>query len=239
MKAILRYFAIRTLSEQIDTHKKGFSQNRFVKDSLARYNFVVDYVKSKTVLDIACGEGYGSSLLSKTAKNVTGVDIAHEIIKNAKEKYQLKSNIKFVFSDAVDFLTKTNKKFDVIISFETVEHVKNYMQFIELLRKCLKCGGTLVLSTPNKRFSDLFFGGTFNQYHLKEFYTKELENILTKVFHSKPEIYRQRSVSRKHMILSAVKSFIFNEDSIIVKNNPSISGLDNIYVIKKQILVQS
>ncbi|MBI2613218.1 MAG: methyltransferase domain-containing protein [Candidatus Levybacteria bacterium] len=234
MKALLRYFAVKTLSEQVDPHKKDFFQKRLVKDSLARYNFASRYIKNKTVLDIACGEGYGSFLLSKKAKNVTGVDVADEIIKNAVEKYQLNGNIKFVSSDAVDFLAKTNKKFDVIISFETVEHVKNYMQFIELLKKCLKPGGTLVLSTPNKRFSDLFFGGTFNRYHLKEFYTREVGNILTKSFHSKPEIYRQRSVSKKHMILSAVKSFIFNEKSTIVKNNSYISGLDNIYVIKSK-----
>ena len=45
MKAILRYFAIKALSEQVSSDKKGFFQNRFVKDSLARYNFASDYVK--------------------------------------------------------------------------------------------------------------------------------------------------------------------------------------------------
>src|SRR3990170_3353511 len=120
MKALLRYFAAKTLSEQVDPHKKGFFQNRFVEDSLGRYKFASRYIKNKTVLDIACGEGYGSHLLSRTAHKVVGVDVASDVVKHAIKKYCPSDNthIEFVCADAISFLVKTNRKFDVIISFE-------------------------------------------------------------------------------------------------------------------------
>ena len=56
-------------------------------EHIHRYKFALNYVKSKKILDIACGEGYGSNILSSEAEKVLGIDISSESINYAKNKY--------------------------------------------------------------------------------------------------------------------------------------------------------
>ncbi len=192
-------------------------------------------MKGKKVLDIACGEGYGSKLLAKKATRVTGVDNESRAIQVAKTKYGLKNrrkNTTFVCSDAIDFLSNSTDQFDVIVSFETVEHVKEYKKFLKLMHQCLKPGGILLLSTPNKKFFDVFFGGTYNPFHLKEFYTNELALLLKRIFRTEPQVYRQGEVLRRLFILSTLSRFFWNK-SLIAKAAPHTTGMGNLYVVVK------
>lgn len=235
MRKLLRYFASRKMTECMDPQQTGFLERRMFADHVQRYEFASNITRNKSitrnkrVLDIACGEGYGTHILSKNTGNVTAVDMSKEL---EKRKYN-KKKIKFVCSDAIVFLRKNKKKFDVIVSFETVEHLKEYEKFIHLLHKNLKRGGLLVISTPNKFFTDAFYGGNFNPYHVKEFYTEELYNIIFKIFKNKPDIFVQRPANKNHAVLSTIYSFIVNEKPDIKKDNGSIVGVDNIYVVRK------
>jgi len=114
---------------------------------LKRYQFASGFVqKEDTVIDIACGTGYGTKILGKKAKNVYGVDISQIAIDYAKKKYQLK-NISYILSNFWDFDIKAN----IIVSFETLEHIPNETGIIAIFNKLLDLSDKYVIaSVPYK-----------------------------------------------------------------------------------------
>ncbi|MCD4813444.1 glycosyltransferase [bacterium] len=143
-----------------------------------RYLFSTQFIAGKKVLDCACGEGYGSFLLSQYAHSVIGIDISHEAIAYAQEKYPQK-NLEFKTGSVAAIPLKTDHTFDVVISFETIEHVSGEVQhaFLKEVKRLLKPGGLFLVSTPNKKvYSDdpLYK----NEYHLREFYPDEFKTFL-------------------------------------------------------------
>ena len=147
---------------------------------LHRYLIASKFVKNKIVLDIACGEGYGTFILSKKAKKIWGADIDKNTIEQARKKYQNKK-INFIQANATDLPFEKNF-FDVIVSFETIEHLskENGIKFLTQIKKTLKKGGTLILSTPNKERT--LFSSYKNVFHLYEYYQDELVDMLKKYF---------------------------------------------------------
>ncbi|MCW7536287.1 methyltransferase domain-containing protein [Aquabacterium sp. A7-Y] len=115
-----------------------------------RYAVAAEACKGKKVLDIACGEGYGSKLLSQWgASTVTGVDVSVEAIA-AANKYFSGENVRYLRTDGTDLLSILGQeRFDVIVSLETIEHVPDAKMFLETLRALLAPGGTLIVSCPN------------------------------------------------------------------------------------------
>lgn len=123
-------------------------------------------VQKRHVLDIACGEGLGSIMLSRAgAASVTGVDINAAAIDAARARRRSADRIDFVCADAVDYLENVGRGFDVIASVETIEHLPDPQRFLELCRSRLNPGGTLLVSCPNDRF---YYGAgrSLNRYHL-------------------------------------------------------------------------
>lgn len=111
-----------------------------------RYETAARYVQGKRVLDIACGTGYGSQMLGlRGASTVVGVDRSQETVEYAKNNYQT-PNVEFVCADAEQF--EWQEQFDVIVSFETIEHLHYPIKFIERLRNLLVPGGDLIVSVP-------------------------------------------------------------------------------------------
>src|SRR5690242_14088156 len=88
-------------------------------EHLHRYAIAKEYVKDKLVLDLACGEGYGSNLLAQDARRITGADISASTIESAKLKYQ-KPNLDFIQCPAHQ-LPFADNSFEVVVSFETLE----------------------------------------------------------------------------------------------------------------------
>ena len=154
-----------------------------------RYRLAAQLVKGKKVLDAACGEGYGSSLLAEEAEEVTGLDIDKEAVENANHKY---GNKKLSYlKGSIEELPFEDHTFDVVVSFETIEHVGEEIQkkFLEEICRVLKPEGTLIMSTPNKAvYTDLVEGE--NPFHVKEFYVKEFQEFLGSRF-SHMEYYCQ------------------------------------------------
>ncbi len=143
-------------------------------EHLHRYYAATSLVSNKDVLDLACGEGYGSVLLAKHAANVTGADIDHETIAWANQKYTPSyKNLQFRQASATS-IPFANHSFDVVISFETIEHLDEDMQqqFMAEIKRVLRLGGLLVMSTPDKKnYTDRY--QHHNTFHLKEFYRQE------------------------------------------------------------------
>lgn len=167
-------------------------ETNIYKEHAARYNFASKYIKSKKVLDIACGSGYGCEiLLENGAKYVVGSDISEETINYAKKNYQ-KKNIEFIINDIkkLDFL---DEEFDCIVSFETLEHVKEQDAVITELKRVLKKGGMLIISTPNleSRTND---EEDINRFHKKELTVEEFKEMIRKKF-PKYELFSQRLIT--------------------------------------------
>ena len=142
-----------------------------------RYQFARQLIKGKTVLDAACGEGYGSSLLSQAASHVTGLDLDKGAVERASRKY---GSEKLSFrAGSIEKLPFEDQSFDAVVSYETIEHVDGEIQkqFLSEIRRVLKPDGLLIMSTPNKAvYTDLVKGQ--NQFHVKEFYVKEYQDFL-------------------------------------------------------------
>lgn len=146
-----------------------------------RYIFAIEWVNGKIVLDAACGEGYGSNILSGYAKTVIGLDLDDNTIKNAEEKYA-SDNLSFI-QGSIENLPFENNMFDVVVSFETVEHVDDEIQkkFLTEIKRVLKPDGLLIMSTPNKKiYTDLVSGE--NLFHKKEFYYQEYKDYIKREF---------------------------------------------------------
>ena len=122
-----------------------------------RYLSVARLCKDKVVLDIASGEGYGSHILAGRAARVFGVDINPELTAHAAQKYP-DSNLTFQ-TGSVENIPLPDHSVDIVVSFETIEHIDGNMQrkFLSEAKRVLREGGMLVMSTPDrKNYSDRY-----------------------------------------------------------------------------------
>lgn len=139
---------------------------------IRHYETAARFVNGKRVLDIACGTGYGSRMLRLAgASTVVGVDVSAEAVRYAEQRYQT-PGVEFVCSDAQQF--KSSEQFDVIVSFETIEHLRHPDKFLENIRSLLVPNGSFLLSVP--------LGETrhFDAYHLHIFSQKQIFALLKK-----------------------------------------------------------
>lgn len=155
-------------------------------EHLVRYKAAQNIVKGKTVLDVACGSGYGTKLLAKTSKNVIGIDIDKDTIEFAKKNYGAK-NIDYLVGDCTD-MPLEDASFDAVVTFETIEHIKDYNKFIKEIKRVLKPDGLVIISTPN---SLEFTPG--NHFHLHEFKYQELIDILKQDFNNIDSYFQSTS----------------------------------------------
>ncbi|MFG6157358.1 glycoside hydrolase family 99-like domain-containing protein [Halomonas sp. 1390] len=150
-----------------------------VAEHYHRYLFARQHVEGKRVLDIACGEGYGSHLLAGAAQQVIGVDISEDAVAHATEHYR-RDNLEYRQGDCAA-IPLADASVDVVVSFETIEHHDQHETMLSEIKRVLVPGGLLVISSPDKReYSDR--PGYANPYHVKELYRDEFEALLTHHF---------------------------------------------------------
>lgn len=182
-----------------------------------RYMYVLgDAIESK-VLDCACGIGWGSYLIACAgAKKVISIDLSNSAIKSAK-KYYDHENIQYVKGDI--FKLKFKNKFDLITSFETIEHLENPQKFLTILKGYSNKNTILYLSTPN--------GKVFkskekpeNPYHVNEYTKDELIEIITNAGWIIKEYLGQYPINKNDKVkIQEYKSFIkrFWKDKKMIK----------------------
>jgi len=149
-----------------------------VAEHLHRYALTLKYVKGKNVLDIASGEGYGSKLIAGTAQKVIGVDVSEDAIQHARSFYE-QDNLDFICGSVVNIPVETGSV-DVVVSFETIEHVEDQLTMLQEIKRVLKKDGLLIISSPereNYRKVD-----PDNPYHVKELSGEEFRELLSKYF---------------------------------------------------------
>jgi len=98
-------------------------------EHLHRYLFATQFVKNKVVLDLGCGEGYGSYILSKVAKRVLGIDIDEKSIKHASSRY-IRENLEFLQGSATEIPIDGEEIFDVVVCFEVLEYISEHEKML-------------------------------------------------------------------------------------------------------------
>lgn len=163
-----------------------------------RYALAKSWCANKRTLDAACGEGYGSALLAQSAESVEGVDISELAITHARQRYGGLGHVRFQVADCIQ-LPFADDEFDRVVSFETLEHLDTHDELMAEFRRVLKPDGFLILSSPDKAsYSDL--QNTVNEFHVKELYRDELENLIQRYFPA------SRLLGQKLMFHSAIWS---------------------------------
>ena len=177
------------------------------QEHINRYFFALRYVTNRVVCDVACGTGYGTKLISKMANLVIGVDISREALTYAKKHYGKEYNIEFVLSDACN-LPFRDKAFDTTVSFETIEHLVCYKDFLKETKRILKMDGKLIISTPNRQISSPNQEEPYNPFHVKEFDTEEFSQLLS-IFFTNLQFYGQCYYTIKDWLLR----FLYNHSN--------------------------
>ncbi|GIX32860.1 MAG: hypothetical protein KatS3mg125_0816 [Lysobacterales bacterium] len=145
-----------------------------------RYAFASVFARGKRVLDAACGEGYGAALLARQAASVVGVDLCADTIAHARRRYQGFPNLCFLRADVTD-LPEGLGRFDLIVSFETLEHVAEQERMLAGLARLLAEDGLVLISSPERRvYSEK--SGYRNPFHHRELTREELEALLRRYF---------------------------------------------------------
>lgn len=161
-------------------------------EHLHRYAIAASRVSNKKVLDIACGEGYGSNILARYASHVTGVDSNAAVISQASKKYNQK-NLTFLTGTA-EQIPVADQQFDIVVSFETLEHLAAQEKMMAEIKRVLVPGGVLIISTPDKKnYSDK--RNHINPFHVKELYRGEFTALLTAYFKEVQLLNQQMSFS--------------------------------------------
>jgi GT2 family glycosyltransferase/SAM-dependent methyltransferase len=140
-----------------------------------RYCFARDLCDGCDVLDVASGEGYGAAMLASVARSVVGVEIDTAAVAHAQTNYRM-PNLRFLHGDALE-LPLVDSSVDVVVSFETLEHLSDQTRFIHEVRRVLRPGGLFVVSTPDRAVYSAP-GSDPNPYHVLELTESEFRSLL-------------------------------------------------------------
>ena len=146
-----------------------------------RYDMALPLVKDKIILDIASGSGYGTHFLASSAREAYGVEIDQAAVDYSREHYP-ESNLHFM-QGSVENIPLEDHSVDVVVSFETIEHVSAELQIrmMEEIRRVLKDDGILFISSPDKyHYSEE--RNYVNPFHVHELYSAEFKALLGNYF---------------------------------------------------------
>ena len=141
-------------------HKFNPIRIRYIKDNIIDHfnlNNKNKPLNKINILDIGCGGGLLSEPMSRLGAHVVGIDASEKNIKIAK-MHAVKNNLKIEYKTTSPEKLKTNKKFDVILNMEIVEHVEDVNFFIKSCAKLLKKNGIMFVATLNKTLKSYVFG---------------------------------------------------------------------------------
>jgi O-antigen biosynthesis protein len=150
-------------------------------EHVARYRFAAYFAPGRRVLDAGSGEGYGTAILAAAgAASVVGLDVDDEVVSHAREQYRLN----FLQGDICE-LSFEDASLDLVVCFETIEHVLDAPRALAEVRRVLAPEGLLVISTPN---SDEYL--IDNEFHEREFRSEEFDELLSSHFSERLRLYQ-------------------------------------------------
>jgi 2-polyprenyl-3-methyl-5-hydroxy-6-metoxy-1,4-benzoquinol methylase len=147
--------------------------------ALMRYDLLRPICAGKRVLDVACGEAYGSFLLARWgAAEVVGVDISAQAIESSRNFFA-HPRVRYYVGDVLKLaeVLGESEPFDIIVAFETIEHVSDVKQFLTAVCKYRGRNGVVAISCPNGAAGlDV---GEVNKFHQRQFTFEEFQKATT------------------------------------------------------------
>jgi ubiquinone/menaquinone biosynthesis C-methylase UbiE len=175
------------------------------------------------VLEIGFGEGYGTNLLAHHIDSITALDVNKEAVEYANNKYG-DENCSFVHYDG-NTLPFSDDKFDAVISFQVIEHIEDDHNFISEIHRVLKKGSSTILTTPNRETRLEPDEEPWNEFHIREYSSGQLNDLLSGYFRSVEvngvrakqavEMIEKNRVKRKLSLYKLIPDFLkryFTED---------------------------
>lgn len=199
------------------------------------YKFAKDFIYGKTVLDIGCGEGYGSYYLAGFAKEVLGIDYDQAIIDYAKDKYQ-RNNLIFSTMD-VKNLKSLHNKLDVICAFQFIEHIQDINNLLVSIESLLNPHGIFICSTPNRKDASPDSDKPLSKFHVTEYLLDEFKELLETYF-TKSDMFGLKRGRELNLYRRLKKIGLFNflpDDINPVKRFYERIDCDNFTIVKNNL----
>jgi acetyltransferase-like isoleucine patch superfamily enzyme/ubiquinone/menaquinone biosynthesis C-methylase UbiE len=163
--------------ESLDIEQNAYDAENIERHE-SRYYFAAKHLTPEmSVLDCACGSGYGSDILKDYCRDVTGVDIDQSAVDFAKSKY-ISDKLNYVCGD-IRIISDSLHKVDTVVCLETLEHVPDPRILLDGFMKVLKDDGQFVVSTPVRETSR---ENPLNSYHVLEYTSADLRRVLNHYF---------------------------------------------------------
>jgi SAM-dependent methyltransferase len=148
------------------------AENYWYRRHLVVYRWIAERCRGLDVVDLACGEGYGTDVLASKAARVTGVDANPEAYEHARLKYS-RPGVRFVR----DLVESYAEQCDAVVFLQTIEHVQNPQEILDHLKRMLRPGGTAYVSTPNVLTLAPDGEKSGNPWHVKEYRAEEFREL--------------------------------------------------------------
>ncbi|NEP27835.1 class I SAM-dependent methyltransferase [Moorena sp. SIO3I6] len=196
---------------------------------MQRYNFAGSYIKDKRVLNVGCGPGYAEEILAGySPRSITGIDYDQKLIeflRQTKKSTFRNVSIEYIHADAQHIPRKLGN-FDVIISFENIEHLNDPIKFMQGVANLKSTENTiLILSTPNAmHYSRHPTNPCCNPYHVREFDYYELIELV-KPFLKNIQTFGQIERNYNDVVLDVEKAFRALDSLILVRFEKAIRKL--------------
>jgi SAM-dependent methyltransferase len=144
------------------------------------YDEAVGHAAGRGVLDVGCNTGYGTMRFVPVARRVVGVDVSPRAIEAAVQR-AAEGHPEFLVTDGTT-LPFPDDAFDLVTSFQVIEHLEDPMPYLAELTRVVRPGGEIILATPNASIR-LDPGMTpWNRFHVREFTSTELQTLLERAF---------------------------------------------------------
>ncbi|MBD3204571.1 methyltransferase domain-containing protein [Candidatus Woesearchaeota archaeon] len=165
--------------ELVDPFSSGKKNFLIKAEHFMRYEFAKRFInKSDVVYDIACGNGFGTKILSEKSNNVAGFDKNDHFLAYAKKR---NNSADFYKADAENIYGFVKEKDlllpDVIVCFETIEHLDDPEKFLKDAYKLIRDEGVIIASVPNGKLEPKAKGVSKNKFHKHIFYKKDIEKL--------------------------------------------------------------
>lgn len=165
----------------VGTDANLFDQLLFYR-CLKAYDFAKPLVAGKRVLEIGCGTGYGLEYFNQSYAQYVGMDIDVELLCSVSERYRnTASSVSLLAADIADTPLQAHS-FEVILSFQVIEHMADAVGFLGQAARLLRPGGHLLITTPNRAIRLLPFQKPWNPEHVHEYSYRGFRRLLRRVF---------------------------------------------------------
>lgn len=150
-------------------------ENYWFRRHEAAYQYVASLVTGCKVVDIGCGEGYGTATLASRATTVIGLDYDRATVRHAAHTYP---GAWFIVANLAA-LPIADASIDIVITMQVIEHVWDHAQFLRQCTRVLRSGARLVVTTPNRLTFSPGRDQPLNPFHSREFTAEELAALVT------------------------------------------------------------